>query len=361
MRRHFGTVRKLPSGRWQARYSAPDGRQHSAATTFQTKADASAWLATVQADQIRGVLPAPRKTASKTTLTDYAVRWLEDRELKPSSRAQYDRLLHKVILPDLGKLPLRSITADDVKAWHARLAGTGPSQRAQAYQILSTIMASAVDDGMIPASPCRIRGAGSVPRAKTIRPATLPELETITAMMPERLRLLVLLSAWCALRFGESTELRRRDVDLEQGVLRIRRGVSRARGEYVVGTPKSAAGVRDVAVPPHLLPMLADHLEQHAQPGRDGLLFPAAGGGHLSPSSVYVHFYPARHRAGRDDLRWHDLRHTGAVLAAATGATLAELMARLGHSSPRMALRYQHASADRDRAIAEALSRMAEK
>ncbi len=70
-------------------------------------------------------------------------------------------------------------------------------------------------------------------------------------------------------------------------------------------------------------------------------------------------FHPARHKAGRPDLRFHDLRHTGAVLAAATGATLAELMARLGHSTPAAAMRYQHASADRDRAIAEKLSGLA--
>ena len=67
-------------------------------------------------------------------------------------------------------------------------------------------------------------------------------------------------------------------------------------------------------------------------------------------------FYPAREAAGRPDLRFHDLRHTGAILAAATGATLAELMARLGHSTPGAAMRYQHAAADRDKVIAPALS-----
>jgi len=94
--------------------------------------------------------------------------------------------------------------------------------------------------------------------------------------------------------------------------------------------------------------------------GRDALLFPGANGGHLAPSALYQHFYPAREAAGRPDLRWHDLRHTGATLAAATGASLAELMARLGHSTAGAAMRYQHAVSDRDRVIAEALSKMAE-
>jgi integrase len=77
-----------------------------------------------------------------------------------------------------------------------------------------------------------------------------------------------------------------------------------------------------------------------------------------APSTLYRVFYPARSKAGRDDLRFHDLRHTGAVLAASTGATLAELMARLAHSTSGAALRYQHAAQDRDRVIAVALSEL---
>jgi integrase len=88
------------------------------------------------------------------------------------------------------------------------------------------------------------------------------------------------------------------------------------------------------------------------------LLFPSAGGGHLAPSTLYRSFYPARKAAGRPDLRWHDLRHTGAVLAAATGASLAELMARLGHSTAGAAMRYQHVAQDRDMEIARRLSAM---
>ena len=85
----------------------------------------------------------------------------------------------------------------------------------------------------------------------------------------------------------------------------------------------------------------------------------------MQPSTLYKVFYPGREAAGRKaagrkDLRWHDLRHTGAVLAAQTGATLAELMGRLGHSTPGAAMRYQHAAADRDAVIARRLSQLAE-
>ena len=72
------------------------------------------------------------------------------------------------------------------------------------------------------------------------------------------MRLMVLLAAWCGLRFGELTELRRSDVDLKNGRIKIRRAVVRVDGKAIVGTPKSDAGTRDVAIPPHLLPMRQD-------------------------------------------------------------------------------------------------------
>ena len=80
----------------------------------------------------------------------------------------------------------------------------------------------------------------------------------------------------------------------------------------------------------------------------------------MAPSTLYRRFYAAREAAGRPDLRFHDLRHSGAVLAASTGATIAELMARLGHSTPAAAMRYQHAAQGRDQAIAELMSKIAD-
>ena len=170
---------------------------------------------------------------------------------------------------------------------------------------------------------------------------------------------MALLAAWCALRFGELAELRRSDIDVTNAVVHVRRGVVRGHAGRAVKDPKSEAGQRDVNIPPHLMPAVKDHLRDHVAASRDALVFPAAAGGHMAPRALYAVYYPAREAAGRPDLRFHDLRHTGAVLAAATGATLAELMARLGHSTVGAAMRYQHAAADRDKAIAAALSKLA--
>ncbi|UUZ44292.1 tyrosine-type recombinase/integrase [Janibacter limosus] len=136
----------------------------------------------------------------------------------------------------------------------------------------------------------------------------------------------------------------------------------RIRGEVTVGSPKSEAGVRDVAIPPHLIPILEGHLAEHVGPAKDALVFSAVKDPdtRVHPNTLYRHWYRAGDTVGRPDLRIHDLRHTGAVLAAQAGATLAELMARIGHSTPQAALRYQHAARGRDTEIAAALSRLVE-
>ncbi len=360
--RRFGSIRRLPSGRYQARYVGPDRQTHKAPVTFSSKGDAETYLATVRADIVRSTWQPPsRQPDHVPTLHEYADEWLTSRsvDLKPRTTVLYRGLLDRHLYPALGTMQLDQISPAAVRAWHSRL-DTGPTRRAHAYSLLRTILNTAVADDVILANPCRLRGAGQSRRVKEIRPASLSELAELAEGMPERLRLIVLLAAWCGLRFGELVELRRTDVDTKTGVLRVRRAVTWVDGKPVVGVPKSDAGVRVVAIPPHVVPTVAEHLLQYAAKGRDGLLFTALdGSSRLTHDMLKRPFDRARHAAGRPDLRFHDLRHTGAVLAAQTGATLAELMARLGHSTPSAALRYQHAAAGRDAQIAAALSQIA--
>lgn len=352
----FGSVRRLPSGRWQARYVSPAGTTVNAPLTFDTKLDAQAWLATVRADLVRGAWLPPDNAI---TLRQYAGTWLEHRALKPRTRAHYRQLLEVQILPALGGTPVRRLSPAVVREWHARTALDTPTLRAHSYMLLKTICTTAVADDLLSANPCRIRGAGQAKRVSKTEPASLDELGALVDAMPQRYRLMVLLAAWCGLRFGELTELRGHDIDTKRGILRIRRAIAWVDSQPVIGKPKSDAGTRDVAIPPHLLPAVREHLLAFGV-GRDGLLFPAARtNSHMRPATLYKVFYPARDAAGRPDLRFHDLRHTGAVLAAATGATLAELMGRLGHSTPGAAMRYQHAAKGRDAQIATALSALA--
>jgi integrase len=254
---------------------------------------------------------------------------------------------------------LADITPATVRMWFGSYGNKTPAYRACAYQVLRAIFETAVSDELIAASPCRVKGGGTHTRVRKVTSATLDEIQALTGAMPARLAVAVPLASFCALRFGEMSELRRKDIDLQAGILRIRRGVVRVgRQGYIVGQPKSAAGIRDVAVPPHLIPMIKAHLKDHVGPGREALILTSPTGDRLGASCLQRPWWKARDKVGRPDLRWHDLRHTGAVLAAQTGATVAELMGRLGHSTPQAAMIYQHAAKGRDSQIAAALSEL---
>ncbi len=369
-RRTFGRIRKLPSGRYQAAYVGPDYQLHKADRTFGAKVDAEAWLTDRRREIDRELWSPPTgddkpKRKPGVTFADYSALWLDTRTVKgqplrPRTRAHYQDLLDKHILPTFGPKPLRSITMESVDRWYAKTAVNTPTLRAHSYSLLKTIMETArTRDKLIATNPCMINGAGSADRVVQPKPATLQQLDIIVAEMPEHLQLMVLLATWCALRFGELVELRRKDIDLEEQVVKIRRAAVRVGGGWVVGDPKSDAGRRDVAIPPHIAPNVLHHLTKHVDAKQDALLFPAKSGDHLQPSTLQLHFYRARAKAKRPDLRWHDLRHSGAVLAAQAGATLAELMARLGHSTQHAAMLYQHAAQGRDKKIAEAMSKIA--
>ena len=274
------------------------------------------------------------------TFAGYAEGWLAQRDLKARTREHYRKLLDQHLLPAFGPTALSAITPESVRSWHAGLGNRTPTLRAHCYGLLRTILATARHRRPAVGQPVPHQGSRDHqegdhhPAADACR-----SWSKLTEAMPERYQAMILLASWCALRFGELTALRRRDVDIDmdagRGVIHVERGVVRTAGGFVVGPPKSEAGRRSVAIPPHLLEAVQEHLAAQVGPDDDALLFPAHHGGHLAKSTLNRHFYAARTVAGRPDLRFHDLRHTGAVLAAVTGATLAELMGRLGHGTRR--------------------------
>lgn len=358
-------VDRLPSGRIRARYVGPDGRRHSAPLTFDSLTDARGWLANRRSEIQRDAWTSPTTAAApRITLAEFADGWLATRtgrsgvELRSRTLHEYQRLIRGPLAPLTGT-PVRDVTADAVRRWHASLLKTGrTTQAARAYGLLRSIMQTAADDGLITSNPCRIRGAGSARTGKKVEPPTPVELDLIVEHMPARYRAMVLISAWGALRFGETTELRRKDLVRVEDywIVTVSRAVTHTPAGYVVGATKSEAGVRSVALPHHISPVIDAHLAAMTSTGGDDLVFPAAQGGHLASSTLAKAYYPARAAAGRPDMPWHALRHYGATRFAQTGATLREIQARLGHSTVSAALRYQH-TAGRE---AELVRRMAE-
>lgn len=358
-RRAFGRLRQLPSGRWQASYSGPDGNVHKAPRTYAHDYDAEGWLAgerrKIDLDTWGKV-----EASDGITLRAYGLRWLKQRQLRPRTAQHYESMLNRLILPDLGDLKLVQLTPARVRSWHTELGSAHPTRNAHAYSLLHAICATAVQDELIDANPCRIRAAMQTKRRRDVDVLSPAQVDKLASKMPTELRASVILAAWCGLRWGETSELRRRDVPADCSVLRIRRAVTYRSGKFYVGEPKTAAGIRDVSVPPHIRPTLKAHLKNYAAPGPDGLLFPGEDGKHLRADQYRYWWELARKAIKKPTLRVHDLRHVGAVLAAQSGATTAELMHRLGHTTPEMALRYQHVAEGRDAEIAERLSKLAE-
>lgn len=361
-RRHFGNVRKLRSGRWQARYKHR-GRWYTADVTFTRKRDAEDELGRIRREIEAGRLdPAEAKrqaaiaasAPAMPTFREYAERWLAERRtskgepLSPWTQQQYRYLLDTHLYPTFSAWQLDEIDRDTVRAWHARLLPDAPTMRARAYGLLSVIMNTAVDEELINRTPCRVRGASRADTATEVTEASLDEIAVILAHTPERYRCMVQLAVWCELRYGEIASLHRADIDLDEQVVKVRRNVVRASGVVTEKSPKSTAGVRDVSIPHNILDDLREHLDTFAQPSPDGLVFPSARGRHLSYAGRDLWWHPARAAAGRRDLKFHQLRHTGhSYFARLDGVNLRDLMDRAGHSTPAMSLRYWHTTKQR--------------
>lgn len=181
--------------------------------------------------------------------------------------------------------------------------------------------------------------------------------------VPERYRLMVLLAAMASLRFGEITALQRQDIDLDTASVRVRQQYLEVRGEgLALGPPKSRAGVRTVAIPIALVTLLRAHLDEHCASEPDALLFSLVSGLPIRRSSFnkLTTWRAAVASIGVPNLHFHDLRHTGNMLAAGSRATTKDLMARMGHDSMEAALIYQHASREADLSIAAHLDKQLE-
>ena len=350
---------KRSTGTGEARYDVRTRIGGRVVTrTFKRKRDAEAYATSVEADRLRGVAIDPRR--ARVTLATYGRENLQDRRpgLALRTADQYSWLLEQHILPELGKQALGDVDPSMVRLWNARLAKRHPTTAAKAYRLLSSIMRSAVADEIVTRNPCQVKGA-AVERSAERPVASMAEVAALAQAMPDHLRVAVLLGAWCQLRRGELLGLRRQDIDVARGTLAVEltRG-PRMGGAEIIKAPKTDAGRRTVAIPGNVLPDVERQLEIYVGPELDSPFLVGEKGRALLVKSFTKAWSEARISVGRTDLRLHDLRHSGLTWAAATGASLAELMRRAGHRSPVAALRYQHATDDRDRVLAEALAEL---
>ena len=338
--------------RYEVRLRGPDGRERS--RSFRTRRAAERYEREQRTALDRGAWIDPRHAG--LTLDDYARRWMSERhELRPRTVELYRSLLRCHIIPKFGPLALGKISPSSIRSWNAKLAQEHEVTAAKAYRLLNQILTTAVADELIGRNPCVVRGAGQEHSPE--RPmVSIAEVGALAAAMPADLRVAVTLAAWCQLRRAELLGLERRDIDLLHGTVRVERTANYVPGGLDLGPPKTAAGVRTVSVPPHVLGAIEDHLSDFVAAEPTAPVLTGHAGTRLRPATLHKAWEVARVVIGRPELHLHDLRHAGLTWAATQGMTTRELMARAGHSSPDAALRYQHATEDRDAAIAYALS-----
>lgn len=337
----MASATKRAPGKWLGRYRGPDSRERT--KTFPTKGEALAWAQEQERRMRRGEWSDP--TLSKVTVAEWAKVWQSTLAVKPKTAHSYDSLLRNCVLPRWGSTRLDQITLADVRTWVAGMTGRNgqplsPSRVRQAHHVLKALLDLAVEDGRLPRNPAKPTAGKlkhmlpKVAKTKPHRYLTHGQLIALSEHAGEH-KALILVMGYCGLRWGEVSALRVRDLDLLARRLHVRRSVSDVGGRLVFSTTKSHE-TRAVPFPATLAPMLEAAIDGR---GPDDPLFPAPQGGYLHPRNFrYRVFDRAVEAAGLPFITPHDLRHTAASLAVASGASVKAVQKMLGHASAAMTL-----------------------
>lgn len=334
--------------RWLAVWAGPDGRERTRA--FEKKTDAERYAAAQETDALRGVGIDPR-SARITVGSWIDEAWLPGYERHRPSTVRQARVQAKRIKAVFGGMTLASVRPSHVKSWVSSLVAEGlqPSYVYALHARLAHILSDAVDDGLIPRSPCSKKTA---PRQAGQRPyvATTAEVWALYDAMPARLRASVLLGAFAGLRVAEACGLRPGDVDFMRAVIH-------PAAQFPAEPLKTETSRTAIPIAQSLALELAAHVRQW--PGET--ILTSEDGAQVGPWLVERAIRAAR--AGVPGMpagfRFHDLRHYLASLLIASGADVKVVQQRLRHKSARTTLDcYGHLWPDRDestRAAVEAI------
>lgn len=365
-----------------------DGKRHLVGD-YANLTDAKAALAIAKADVVRGAYVSPEdakleRQAAKAreaavlaaaksleekevTVSSWSGQWLD--QLVETGRSDgtlrtYRSTLSRHILPALGKKKLGEVTQDD--ADRLLRSRKTPAVRTNVSRVLRSLYLAAVDQGVggLNAVPFRLH----VPKPQVARGldsskvATPDQVRALAEALPERLSLAAYLAAIMSLRLGEVLGLQRGDFeDLDSpgfAVLHVRRQWnSKAYGGGASYSAPKAGSEGVLAIPEELASQVRAHLDHWVGKKKTSPLFPSVHNPDrpMSQTRFDEEWRAARVKAGMPSFRFHDLRHTGLTLYAQAGATLSEIMARGRHKHPEVAVRYQHATLERDRANAAVL------
>ena len=333
-KRPFGSIRRLPSGRYQVRWTHPLTREpHTAPRTFVKKAEASRYLAEVETDLGRGTWADPR--GGKTPFEDWVMEYIEGAVRKrPSTLATFKSITKNHLLPAFGRRPIGTITSKDAQ-WFVRHAVESGATRETVrtrYAVLREVMNGAVDRGLIGTSPCHNVNLPPAELSK-VRFLSPYEVERLARAMHPQYSTMVYVAGVLGLRWSEVAGLRVRCLDLLNGRLAVVEAVGR---DGNMSPLKTKASRRTISLPSLVSSELAAHLSGRGLTAADSeeVVFTAPRGGLL----VYTNWHkrdwaPAVEKAGLPGFRFHWLRHTAVGLMVQAGVHPKVIQERVGHSS----------------------------
>lgn len=325
--------------RYRVRYRTP-GRGQTDKRGFKTKRDAEAFANSVEVTKARGEYVAP--SLGRVTVGELGVAWLARKEghLKPSGYRSYESAWRVHVEPRWRATKVADIRYTNVQAWVAELSKAkklSASRVITIYSVLAGILDDAVRDRMLAANPAR---GVALPRRSRPRNVylTADQLRCL-AIESGRYGSLVLLLGTVGLRWGEAAALRISDVNFLKRRIVLHENAVAVGGRTVVGTLKTGRS-RTVALPGFVVNELAATCQGK---GRDELIWPAQDGGYLAPPTAKSWMAGAVERCQKADKTFprvtaHDLRHTAASLAIASGANPKVVQRMLGHASAAMTL-----------------------
>ncbi len=372
-----GSISRRKGGGWMGQYYADIGGKRKCKTLYaKTRGEAAAKLAKAIADRDGGFVYDDRGI----TVGEYLDRWLADSvkgAVKETTYANYAYVARKHLSPAIGHVKLKSLAPSRLRGLYGDKARTGLSAATvkKLHVVLRKALAQAVSDGLIPRNVAdAVKPPHPSAPGEEIRPLDPGECAVfLEAASGERLEALYVLAVHCGLREGELLALRWDDVNLDSAkpALLVRRTLTRGedgRGWVVGASTKSGKG-RRVRLTPRATAALKDHrkrqLEERmlAKPGRglwrdSNLVFPTEAGSLFNPSNLRNRsFKRIKARSGvRDDLRFHDLRHTCATLLLGEGVNAKVVSEMLGHASITITLNtYSHVLPDMQDSAADAM------
>lgn len=330
--------------RYRVRYRRPD-RGQTDKRGFRTKRDAEAFAAAVEVSKLRGEFVDA--TAARALIGPLGDAWLaRQTHLKPSSLRPVESAWRNHVRPTWGSVAVADVRKTAVQQWVSEMtrgdATATPARKPKgatlvirSYGVLAAILDDAVSDRRLLSNPAR---GVSLPRKVRKAHIYLSHEQVHELAAASKYPTLILLLAYCGMRWGEATALRVKHLDMLRRRIVIEENAVQVGSAIEVGTPKNHKK-RTVPFPRFLLDDLAAHCERK---GRDDLVFSGADGNYLRLARVHDDnmswFAGAVKRAEIPRITPHDLRHTAASFAVSSGANVKAVQRMLGHSSAAMTL-----------------------